>query len=166
VRLDQNITSKQRLFVRLSGWNVFDLPIDPLGTGVCADRCRGEVFNSRGRPRYNYGVTPTTIFYLNVSLSRFKYSRRRKKNSGFDLTSIGWPVATMRSFPLTCDAPDACVANITDKYYVFAGPKLLFRITILSSTSLPTSPCCAAIINIGWACSSRSPRQLHPNQCC
>ena len=38
-RLDHNLTNKQRLFLRFNYWHVLDLPIDPLGTGLCADRC-------------------------------------------------------------------------------------------------------------------------------
>jgi hypothetical protein len=38
-RLDHNLTNKQRLFLRFNYWHVLDLPIDPLGSGLCADRC-------------------------------------------------------------------------------------------------------------------------------
>jgi hypothetical protein len=38
-RMDHNIRNRQRLFLRFSYWNIFDLPIDPLGSGLCADRC-------------------------------------------------------------------------------------------------------------------------------
>ena len=125
VRLDQNITSKQRLFVRLSGWNVFDLPIDPLGTGVCADRCAERYSTRAAAAGYNYGVTPTTIFYLNVSLSRFKYSRT-PKNSGFDLTSIGWPGSYNAVIPPDMRTPPTpCVANITDNIMCSQGQSFI-----------------------------------------
>ena len=38
-RLDHNFSAKQRIFFRDTYWNVLDLPVDPLGTGLCADRC-------------------------------------------------------------------------------------------------------------------------------
>src|SRR6202158_6305396 len=38
-RADHNIKTRQRLFLRFSYWSILDLPIDPLGSGLCADRC-------------------------------------------------------------------------------------------------------------------------------
>src|ERR1700688_4196046 len=38
-RLDHAITNNQHIFFRYSYWNVLDLPVDPLTTGLCADRC-------------------------------------------------------------------------------------------------------------------------------
>ncbi len=38
-RLDQSLGSNQHIFFRITYWNVLDLPVDPLGTGLCADRC-------------------------------------------------------------------------------------------------------------------------------
>ena len=37
-RIDHNITNKQRLFLRFNYWHVQALPVDPLGSGLCADR--------------------------------------------------------------------------------------------------------------------------------
>src|SRR6202790_2759237 len=74
-RLDQRITDNQHIFFRYSYWNVLDLPVDPLGTGLCADRC-AETYNSHAAALgYNYTLTPSTIVSLNASLSRFAYNR-------------------------------------------------------------------------------------------
>jgi len=125
VRLDQNIASKQRLFVRLTYWNVFDLPIDPLGTGVCVDRCVEKYSTRAVAAGYDYAVTPTTVFYLNASLSRFNYSRT-PKNSGFDLTSIGWPGSYNAVIPPGMRTPPTpCVANITDNIMCSQGQSFI-----------------------------------------
>ena len=71
-RVDQNITSRQRLFVRGNYWNVLDLPIDPLGTGVCADRCAEKYYSDAIAAGYTYSITPTKVFSFNASLSRFR----------------------------------------------------------------------------------------------
>src|SRR6202790_3196130 len=74
-RLDQRITDNQHIFFRYSYWNVLDLPVDPLGTGLCADRC-AETYNSHAAALgYNYTLTPSTILSVNASLSRFAYNR-------------------------------------------------------------------------------------------
>ena len=44
-RLDQNIGANQHIFFRYTYWNVLDLPVDPLGTGICDDRC-AETYSS------------------------------------------------------------------------------------------------------------------------
>jgi len=124
-RLDQNITGRQRLFVRLSYWNVLDLPIDPLGTGVCADRCAEKYMTHAVAAGYNYAVTPSTIVYLNASLSRFKYYRT-PQNSGFDLTSIGWPASYNAVIPADMRTPPTpCVANITDNIMCSQGQSFI-----------------------------------------
>ena len=74
-RLDHSITSKQRLFLRFNYWHVLDLPIDPLGTGLCADRCAEDYHTYATAAGYTYNVTPTTVLGLNASVSRFTYNR-------------------------------------------------------------------------------------------
>lgn len=120
-RLDQNITSKQRLFGRLSYWNVFDLPIDPLGTGLCEDRCTEKYSTVAVAAGYDYAITPTTVVYLNASVSRFNYSRS-PRNAGFNLTSIGWPATYNAVIPAGMRTPPTpCVANITDNIMCTQG---------------------------------------------
>jgi hypothetical protein len=89
VRVDQKINDKQNLFGRFSQWNNLNQPEDPLGTGLCLDRCT-ETMTSKGIALgYNYVFTPNVIGNLDVSATRFNYLRT-PKNSGFDFTTIGW----------------------------------------------------------------------------
>src|SRR5216684_273471 len=81
-RLDQNLGANQHLFFRFSYWNVNDLPIDPLGTGLCADRCSELYYSYLGAIGYSYSVTNNTILGINFSASRFRYNRA-PINAGF-----------------------------------------------------------------------------------
>ena len=55
-RVDQDITLRQRVFVRFSDWSVMDLPIDPLGSGLCADRCSEQYSTKAAVAAYNYNI--------------------------------------------------------------------------------------------------------------
>jgi hypothetical protein len=89
VRIDQKINDAQHLFGRYSFWNNLNQPEDPLGTGLCLDRCT-ETMNSKGVALgYNYVFRPNLIGNLDISATRFNYLRT-PKNSGFDFTTIGW----------------------------------------------------------------------------
>jgi len=85
-RADHNIKTRQRLFSPFQLLEHIDLPIDPLGSGLCADRCSENYHSSAMAAGYTHTFTPTVIFGFNVSASRFSYDRR-PKNSGFDLTT-------------------------------------------------------------------------------
>jgi Carboxypeptidase regulatory-like domain len=91
-RIDQKINDAQHLFGRFSQWNNLNLPEDPLGTGLCLDRCTESMTSKAIAIGYNYVFTPHVIGNLDVSASRFNY-QRTPKNSGFDFTKIGWPSA-------------------------------------------------------------------------
>jgi len=113
-RVDHNLTNRQRLFLRSTYWEVMDLPTDPLGSGLCADRC-GETYHSFTiASGYTYSVTPTTVMSFNASMSRFRYNRT-PQNSGFDLTTIGWPESYNQVVPTVMRTPPTpCVANFAD----------------------------------------------------
>jgi len=120
-RIDQDITMRQRLFVRYSRWSVKDLPIDPLGDGLCADRCAEKYSTNAGVAAYNYNINATTVFDFNASLSRFKYNRS-PTNAGFDLTSIGWPASYNAAVPpFMRTPPTPCVANFSDNIMCTQG---------------------------------------------
>jgi len=120
-RVDHNITNKQRLFLRFNYWHVQDLPIDPLGTGLCADRCAEDYHSYAIASGYTYGVTPTTVFGFNASISRFTYNRS-PKNAGFDLTTIGWPASYNSVVPSEMRTPPTpCVANFADNIMCTQG---------------------------------------------
>ncbi|MGA9668005.1 MAG: TonB-dependent receptor [Terracidiphilus sp.] len=98
VRIDQKINDAQHLFGRYSFWNNLNQPEDPLGTGLCLDRCT-ETMNSKGLALgYNYVFSPKVIGNLDVSATRFNYLRT-PKNSGFDFTTIGWNSAFNSELP-------------------------------------------------------------------
>jgi hypothetical protein len=92
VRIDQKINDKQHLFGRFSQWNNLNQPEDPLGTGLCLDRCTETMTSKNIALGYNYLITPNLIGNLSVTASRFNYLRT-PKNSGFDFTTIGWKAA-------------------------------------------------------------------------
>lgn len=120
-RLDQDITMRQTLFFRFSHWSVMDLPIDPLGDGLCADRCSEHYSTNAAVLAYNYNVSSTTILDFNTSLSRFKYNRS-PKNAGFDLTAIGWPASYNQAVPsIMRTPPTPCVANFSDQIMCSQG---------------------------------------------
>jgi hypothetical protein len=124
-RLDQDLTDKQRLFVRFNHWSVRDLPVDPLRDGLCADRCSEKYFTNALALAYNYNISPRTILDFNASLSRFKYNRT-PTNAGFDLTSIGWPASYNATVPaLMRTPPTPCVANTTDAIMCSQGQSFI-----------------------------------------
>jgi hypothetical protein len=124
-RLDQNLGTNQHIYFRYSYWNVLDLPVDPLGTGLCADRC-SETYNTHAAALgYNYTLTPSTILSLNASLSRFAYNRS-PINSGFDLTSIGWPAQYNTAVPsIARTPPTPCILNFADNIMCTQGQSFI-----------------------------------------
>ncbi len=124
-RMDHNIKNRQRLFLRFSYWNILDLPIDPLGSGLCADRCSEKYHSSALAAGYTHTFTPTVIFGFNVSVSRFSYNRT-PKNSGFDLTTLGWPASYNQSVPAVMRTPPTpCVANFADNIICTQGQSFI-----------------------------------------
>jgi len=103
-RGDQNIGSNTRLFGRLAYFGLTDLPSNPLGTGLCQDRC-AELYHSKLLAvDFNHTFTPTTILDVNIAGSRFVYARAPLL-AGYDLTQLGWtdayntPPGSMRTPP-------------------------------------------------------------------
>ena len=124
-RMDHNISTNQHIFFRYSYWNVLDLPVDPLGTGLCADRC-SEIYDTHAAALgYNYTLTPRTIVGINASLSRFAYNRA-PTNSGFDLTTIGWPAAYNDAVPsIARTPPTPCVFDFADNIMCTQGQSFI-----------------------------------------
>jgi Carboxypeptidase regulatory-like domain/TonB dependent receptor len=89
-RGDQNIGQNTRLFGRFSYYGLLDLPENPLGTGLCEDRCAEDYHSKLLAFDVNHTFTPTSILDVNLSASRFVYLRSPLL-SGFDLTTLGWP---------------------------------------------------------------------------
>jgi hypothetical protein len=103
-RVDQKINDAQHLFGRFSQWNNLNLPTDPLGTGLCLDRCTETMTSKSIAIGYNYVFNPNLIGNLDVSASRFNYLRT-PKNSGFDFTTIGWPSSFNTELPSSLRTP-------------------------------------------------------------
>src|ERR1700751_1408028 len=124
-RLDHSITNNQHIFFRYTYWNVLDLPVDPLGTGLCADRCAEKYDSTAPALGYNWTVTPTTIVGITASLSRFAYNRA-PKNSGFDLTTIGWPAQYNAAIPSGARTPPTpCVFDFADNVMCSQGQSFI-----------------------------------------
>jgi hypothetical protein len=124
-RLDRNITSKQSIFLRTNYWHVIDLPIDPLESGLCADRCSEDYHSYATAVGYTYNVTPTTVFGFNVNVTRFDYNRS-PKNADFNLTTIGWPASYNGSVPAEMRTPPTpCVANFADNIMCTQGQSFI-----------------------------------------
>jgi hypothetical protein len=124
-RIDHNIGSKQRIYGRFSYWDVLNLPVDPLGTGLCVDRCTEVYSTYAAAVGYNYTFSPATIADLNVSVSRFKYNRN-PINAGFDLTQIGWPAAFNSQVPdVMRTPPTPCVLGMTDNIMCTQGQSFI-----------------------------------------
>jgi len=124
-RLDHAITNNQHIFFRYTYWNVLDLPQDPLGTGLCQDRCAEKYDSSAPALGYNWTVTPNTIVGVTASLSRFAYDRA-PNNSGFDLTTIGWPAQYNAAIPTGARTPPTpCVFGFADNVMCSQGQSFI-----------------------------------------
>src|SRR5258706_2538080 len=124
-RVDRDLGSQQRLMVRFTYWNVLDFAVDPLRNGVCVDRCSEKYSTDAAALSYNYSLSPTTMFDLHASLSRFKYNRS-PKNAGFDLTSIAWPTSYNMTVPAIMRTPPTpCVANFADNIMCSQGQSFI-----------------------------------------
>jgi hypothetical protein len=90
VHIDQNVSDKQHLSGRYTHWSLKNLPIDPLGTGICVDRC-GETFNTNNFVLDDtYTFNPKTILDIHLTYLRNVYERL-PKDSSFKSSSIDWP---------------------------------------------------------------------------
>jgi hypothetical protein len=102
-RGDQNLGANTRLFGRFAYFGLTDLPTNPLGTGLCLDRCAEKYHSKLLVFDVNHSFTPTTILDVNFGGTRFVYGRQPIL-SGFDLTTLGWP-ATYNSPPSSMRTP-------------------------------------------------------------
>lgn len=113
-RVDQKVNEAQHLFVRYSLWNNLNLAVDPLGTGLCQDRCAENYTSKALAIGYNYVIHPNLIGNLDVAASRFGYART-PKNSGFDFSTIGWPTSFNTQLGSSLRTPPTpCVTGMAD----------------------------------------------------
>jgi len=124
-RVDQKINDAQHLFVRYSLWNNLNLALDPLGTGLCQDRCAENYTSKALSIGYNYLFTPNIIGNLNVAASRFGYTRT-PKNSGFDFSTIGWPSSFNAELGSSLRTPPTpCVTGIANDIMCSQGQSFI-----------------------------------------
>jgi hypothetical protein len=98
VHIDQNVSEKQHISGRYTYWINKNLPIDPLGTGICYDRC-GETFTTNNFVfNDTYSFNSTTILDMHLSYLRNVYDRSPLRSS-FKPTDIGWPASYNFQFP-------------------------------------------------------------------
>ena len=103
-RVDQNINANQHIFARYNFFNLLDLPLDPFGTGLCADKCAETYQTNAAVINYSYTIRPDLILNLSGSGSRFHYLRS-PSNSNFDLTQYGWPSSYNADIPSAGRSP-------------------------------------------------------------
>ena len=103
-RGDYNLTDKTHVFGRFSYSGLTDLPTNPFGTGYCFDRC-SEIYHTKALAfDVNHAFSPTVIFDLNLSGSRFVY-KRAPILTGFDLSQLGWPASYNAVIPPVMRTP-------------------------------------------------------------
>ena len=123
-RVDQNINANQHIFARYNFFNLLDLPLDPFGTGLCADKCAETYQTNAAVINYSYTIRPDLILNLSGSGSRFHYLRS-PSNSNFDLTQYGWPSSYNAEIPSAGRSPfTPCFAPEDPTHYLFPRPEL------------------------------------------
>ena len=103
-RVDQNLTDKTRIFGRFTYNGLLDLATNPLGTGLCQDRCAEDYHTKALAVDINHTFTPNLIGDLNISGSRFIYLRAPLL-AGYDLTQLGWPSSYNGEVPANMRTP-------------------------------------------------------------
>ena len=103
-RVDQNLSANQHIFARYNFFSLLDLPLDPFGTGLCADKCAETYQTNAAVINYDYTISPNLILNLIGSGSRFHYLRS-PSNSNFDLTQYGWPSLYNSEIPAAGRSP-------------------------------------------------------------
>jgi len=117
-KIDHQFSERQHVSSRFTWWRNTNLPQDPLGTGICQDRC-GEIFRD-----YNwvlddaYAFSPTTFLDVRVSYLRFEYTRTPKLNT-YQPSDIGQTLGNgvVSQFP----APTIVSILGFDTFGTFAG---------------------------------------------
>ena len=103
-RGDQVISDKTRVFGRFTYFGLLDLPTNPLGTGLCRDRCAENYHTKMLAFDVNHTFSPTVTGDLNLAGSRFVYLRSPIL-AGYDLTLLGWPSSYNAEVPSIMRTP-------------------------------------------------------------
>jgi hypothetical protein len=120
-RIDQNVSDKQHFFARFSYWNNLALPVNPLGTGECLCLCT-QTFSTKDIVLGDtYSISPTLLLDIHAGYDREGYNVLAV-NSGFDLTSIGWPSILNSEIPsLERTPPDPVVTGFASDAFATNG---------------------------------------------
>jgi hypothetical protein len=87
-KIDHQFSESQHVSSRFTWWKNTNLPQDPLGTGICFDRCTENFTVYDWVLDDTYTFNPTTILDLHLSYLRFEYVRT-PKITNFQPSSIG-----------------------------------------------------------------------------
>jgi hypothetical protein len=79
--IDHNVSEKQHISSRYTYWKNANLPQDPLGTGMCQDRCAETFAVNNWIFDDTYAFNSTTILDMRLSYQRFVYNRVAKDTS-------------------------------------------------------------------------------------
>ena len=121
MRVDQNISDKQRFFARYNYWTNLDLPPDPFNNGMCVAYCTIKFQTNAIALDHTYTFTPTLISDVHFTFDRYTYVRTPIL-SNFDLTSIGWPDYYNQISPILRTPPTINVAGESDDLFSQQGP--------------------------------------------
>ncbi len=108
LRVDQNVSDKQHISGRYSRWTVLNLPIDPLNTGVCQDRCTEKFLTHNAVVDDVYNFSPTTVMDLRLSYGREVFNRIPSA-VGLDLSQLGPNWAPLNNQVVLRDLPIPCL---------------------------------------------------------
>ena len=114
VRLDYNLSEKQRLFGRYTRWSNLSLPIDPYKTQTYIDRGPETFVTHQLVLADTYTFSQNTIADFRIGWLRFIYDRT-PESLGVDLTSFGWPASLNRQVAFQ-HIPTPCVQGYTDVF--------------------------------------------------
>lgn len=92
VHIDHNFSEKHHISARYSYWTVANLPVDPLGTGICQANCATDGVTNNFTFNDTYAFNSTTILDIRASYLRFVYTGLPLLNK-YNLTSIGMPAS-------------------------------------------------------------------------
>ena len=118
IRLDHNLTDKQRLFFRFTKWADLDLAADAFHNETYAGNL-GTPENyttQQGALGYTNTLSPTTVLDLHADVLRFVYART-PASAGFDATSIGLPSYFNTEVPSQVRTlPNICMSDIYNEF--------------------------------------------------
>ncbi len=87
-RIDHQVSENQHISSRFTWWKNTNLPQDPMGTGICQDRCTENFKVYDWVLGDTYTFNPSTILDVRLSYLRFEYGRI-PKITNFQPSSIG-----------------------------------------------------------------------------